>query len=232
MGLVLCGGLSDGFQNAMNHLCLRSAFVLWDIKASVCVYVCVCVCGGGGGGGGGRPSYTQWIQLLMCTSIYTIKCILGIGAVIWIELTNVMVLVADLSGNIGCWIEIEPLQLAIWKRYINDTLIILPFRYPCPSLFLYQEAFFPRVSSLVRQPWYTKTHLTVTSHLLKSTHPAVEILRSSLFKPLGCLLLRCLPRMQTTRSNDEHASYFAEAPCFLALRAPPPHTHTVARYMR
>ena len=49
------------------------------------------------------------------------------------------------------------------------------------------------------------------SHLLKKTHPEVEILRLS----LGLLLLKSLPRMRTTRSNDGHASYFAEAPCFL-----------------
>ena len=52
---------------------------------------------------------------------------------------------------------------------------------------------------------------------MKKTHPEVEILRLSLFKPLGCLLLKCLPRTRTARSNDGHASYFAEAPCFLAL---------------
>ena len=36
----------------------------------------------------------------------------------------------------------------------------------------------------------------------------------SLFKPLGCLLLKCLPR--TARSNDGQASYFTEVLCFLA----------------
>ena len=48
------------------------------------------------------------------------------------------------------------------------------------------------------------------------THPAVEILRLSHFKPFGCLLLKCLPQAQTTCSNDRHASYFAQAPCFFA----------------
>ena len=35
-------------------------------------------------------------------------------------------------------------------------------------------------------------------------------------KPLGCLPLNCLLRTRTARINDGHASYFAEAPCFLA----------------
>ena len=35
--------------------------------------------------------------------------------------------------------------------------------------------------------------------------------RILLFKSLGCL-----PRTQTARINDGHASYFAEVPCFLA----------------
>ena len=37
---------------------------------------------------------------------------------------------------------------------------------------------------------------------------------ASSFKPLGCLLLNCLPRTRTSCSNDGHGSYFAEAPCF------------------
>ena len=49
----------------------------------------------------------------------------------------------------------------------------------------------------------------------KKTHPAVKILRSSLFKPLGCLPLKCLPQTRTARINDGHASYFTEVPCFL-----------------
>ena len=32
---------------------------------------------------------------------------------------------------------------------------------------------------------------------------------------LGCLMLNCLLRIRTARSIDGHASYFAEAPCFL-----------------
>jgi len=37
-----------------------------------------------------------------------------------------------------------------------------------------------------------------------------------LFKPLGCLQLKCLPRNPAACSNDGHASCFAEAPLFLA----------------
>ena len=51
--------------------------------------------------------------------------------------------------------------------------------------------------------------------VMVKTHPAVEILRLSLSKPLGCLLLKCLPQMRTTRSNDGCARYLAEVPCFL-----------------
>ena len=51
--------------------------------------------------------------------------------------------------------------------------------------------------------------------VLKKTHPEVKILRLSLYKSLSCLLLKCLPWTRTARSNDGHASYFAEAPCFL-----------------
>ena len=46
----------------------------------------------------------------------------------------------------------------------------------------------------------------------------LEILRLSLFKPLGYLPLKCLPQTWTARINDRHTSYFAEAPCFLALQ--------------
>ena len=34
-------------------------------------------------------------------------------------------------------------------------------------------------------------------------------------KPFGCLLLKCLPWTWTTHSNNGHANYFVEAPCFL-----------------
>ena len=37
-----------------------------------------------------------------------------------------------------------------------------------------------------------------------------------IIKSLSRLLLKCLPRTWTARSNDVHASYLAEAPCFLA----------------
>ena len=40
-------------------------------------------------------------------------------------------------------------------------------------------------------------------------------MRLSLFKPLVCIMLKCLPQPWTTHSNNGHASYFAEAPCFL-----------------
>ena len=50
-----------------------------------------------------------------------------------------------------------------------------------------------------------------------STEPLnVCRLIKSLFKPLCCLLLNSLPRTRTARRNNGHASYFAEAPCFLA----------------
>ena len=58
-----------------------------------------------------------------------------------------------------------------------------------------------------------------------------------LFKPLGCLLLECLPRTRTARINDGHASYFAGAPCFLAPQSwssstwsPPPTNNEVMLY--
>ena len=46
----------------------------------------------------------------------------------------------------------------------------------------------------------------------KKTHPAVEILRLFVFKPLGCLRLKCLLQTQTARINDGHSSYFAKCP--------------------
>ena len=51
--------------------------------------------------------------------------------------------------------------------------------------------------------------------LNKKTHPTVKILRWSLFKPVGCLSLKCLPQTRTARIKDRHASYFTEVPCFL-----------------
>ena len=74
-----------------------------------------------------------------------------------------------------------------------------------------KHSFLFHVSSLIRQPWYKDS---TCSHLLTKTHPAVEIIIE--IKPLGCLLLKCLLRTRTTRSNDGHASYFTEAHCFLA----------------
>ena len=38
-------------------------------------------------------------------------------------------------------------------------------------------------------------------------------------KPLGRLLLKCLPRTWTTRSNDGHASYFGKRPASSPLNA-------------
>ena len=81
-----------------------------------------------------------------------------------------------------------PNQLSREIHWIRALNTVLPFglhsQYSKLSSF--------HVSSLVRQPWYIKTNLTVTSNLLKKTRPKVEILRLTLFKPLGCLLLKCL----------------------------------------
>ena len=49
----------------------------------------------------------------------------------------------------------------------------------------------------------------------KKTYPAVELLRLFLFKPFGCLPLKCLLRTRIAHINDGHASYSMEAPCFL-----------------
>ena len=56
--------------------------------------------------------------------------------------------------------------------------------------------------------WITNKLVTWTEDSSRSRN--IEI------KPLACLLLKCLPRTRTARSNDGHARYFAEAPCFLA----------------
>ena len=44
------------------------------------------------------------------------------------------------------------------------------------------------------------------------------MLRLSLFKSLSCLPLKCLPQTRTGGINDEQASYFVEASCFLVLQ--------------
>ena len=53
---------------------------------------------------------------------------------------------------------------------------------------IYHGCLTTHVSSVVGQPWYILTRPTVTRHLLKKTHPKVEILRLSLVKPLDCLI--------------------------------------------
>jgi len=57
-------------------------------------------------------------------------------------------------------------------------------------------------------------HISPPPQKTTHTHPTVKIL----FKPLGYLPLKCLQQTWTTRINDGHASYFAKAPCFLALQ--------------
>ena len=61
------------------------------------------------------------------------------------------------------------------------------------------------------------THPTVTRHLLKKTHPEVEILRWSLFKPLGCLLLKCLSR----NAECPQQQWTHQLPCRSAQLPPP-----------
>ena len=52
---------------------------------------------------------------------------------------------------------------------------------------------------------------TAEVFLSRSPGTTLQSLRLFLFKPLSWL-----PRTQTARINDGHASYFVEAPCFLA----------------
>ena len=71
--------------------------------------------------------------------------------------------------------------------------------------------------------WYIKTHLTVTSHLLKKTHPEVEILRLSLFEPLRCLLLSVYrgPPAATMDTPTTSRKRPASSPLNAEARQPP-----------
>ena len=51
-------------------------------------------------------------------------------------------------------------------------------------------------------------------------HRTVSQSIASLFKPLGCLLLNCLPRTRTARSNDGHAAASQKFPACSPLRQP------------
>ena len=136
--------------------------------------------------------------------------------------------------------QLIPHHLYCKYLYVPPTYCIsstLPFWYSCPMLSQYQSILPSfHASSVVRQPWYIKTHLIVTSHLLKKTHPEVEILRLSLFKPLGCLLLKCLsrnvdlPQQRRTRhltaeARQSTASVGSISPPRVQRSPPPSHSH-------
>ena len=63
------------------------------------------------------------------------KVHLGDSAVIWIELTNVMVLVADLNGNIGCLIVCD-LGIEQVVHYLNHTICSILLKKIHPQLMI------------------------------------------------------------------------------------------------
>ena len=100
-------------------------------------------------------------------------------------------------------------------QHVHHLYRSVPQIRPPPCVFRTKSCwgiFIPRISP---QP-QKKTH----------THPTVEIL----FKPLGCLPLKCLPRTWTARIKDGHASYRREhlsasrsaTPCAWPSPYPPP----------
>ena len=65
---------------------------------------------------------------------------------------------------------------------------------------------------------HTHKHMHTHAHTSHTHKEDSSRSRNIEIKPLGCPLLKCLPRTRTARINNGHASYFAEASCFLALQ--------------